>query len=227
MQRPRVRWIVDALFGIGLNRALNEDWRKLIGAINGCGFPIMAVDVPSGLNADTGKTEGTAIKAALTLTLAAPKRGLLDAPEFTGRLEVIPDIGLVQCPIRADLNWTRTEEFAGLPPHRACMANKGDFGHVAIIAGSLGYHGAAVLTAHGAQRAQPGLVTVFPQGSVYGPVAAQLQSAMVHPWRAGTPLPKTCSSILFGPGLAAEDLPDPLKEQLRFLWRESPLAMAG
>jgi hydroxyethylthiazole kinase-like uncharacterized protein yjeF len=123
------------------------------------------------------------------------------------------------------LNWTAPEEFAGLPPHRASVANKGDYGHVAIIAGSLGYHGAAVLTAHGAQRAQPGLVTVFPQASVYVPVAAQLQAAMVHPWRAGAPLPKTCSSILFGPGLAAEDLPDALKEELRSLWRASPQAM--
>ena len=82
-----------------------------------------------------------------------------------------------------------------------------------------------MLTAHGAQRAQPGLVTVFPQASVYVPVAAQLQSAMVHPWRARTPLPKNCSSILFGPGLAAEELPDTLKDDLRSLWRSSPIAM--
>jgi NAD(P)H-hydrate epimerase len=221
----RVRWIVDALFGIGLNRALNEDWRKLIDAINGCGIPIFAVDVPSGLNADTGGIEGAAIKAGLTFTLGAPKRGLLEAPEYTGRLEVAAEIGLVPCPFETELNWTAAAEFAGLPPRRAVVGNKGDYGHVAIVAGSLGYHGAAVLTAHGAQRAQPGLVTVFPQTSVYVPVAAQLQSAMVHPWRAGTPLPKTCSSILFGPGLAAHDLPDTLKEDLRSLWRASPLAM--
>jgi ADP-dependent NAD(P)H-hydrate dehydratase / NAD(P)H-hydrate epimerase len=220
-----VRWIVDALFGIGLNRALDEDWRKLIDAINGCGIPILAVDVPSGLNAETGATEGAAIKATMTLTLGAPKRGLLEAPAYTGRLEVAPEIGLVPCPFEAELNWTVASDFAGLPPSRAVIANKGDYGHVAIVAGSLGYHGAAVLTAHGAQRAQPGLVTVFPQISVYVPVAAQLQSAMVHPWRAGTPLPKTCSSILFGPGLAAQDLPDTLKEDLRSLWRTSPLAM--
>jgi hydroxyethylthiazole kinase-like uncharacterized protein yjeF len=221
----RVRWIVDALFGIGLNRALNEDWRKLMDAINACGIPILAVDVPSGLNADTGETEGAAIKAALTLTLGAPKRGLLEAPAFTGRLEVAPEIGLVPCPIKAELNWTAPGEFAGLPPRRASIGNKGDYGHVAIVAGSLGYHGAAVLSARGAQRAQPGLVTVFPQASVYAPVAAQLQSAMVHPWHAGTPLPKTCSSILFGPGLAAEELPDTLKDEVRSLWHTSPLAM--
>jgi len=221
----RARWIIDALFGIGLNRPLDEDWRNLIDAINACGLPILAVDVPSGLNADSGATEGTAIKAALTLTLGAPKKGLLNAPAFTGRLEVAPEIGLIPCPIEAELNWTSPVEFGGLPPRRSPIGHKGDYGHVAIIAGSLGYHGAAVLAAHGAQRAQPGLVSVFPQGSVYGPVATQLQSAMVHPWRPGAPLPKTCSSILFGPGLAAEDVPNALKDELRSLWRYSPLAM--
>jgi len=221
----RVRWVVDALFGIGLNRPLNEDWRKLIEAINASGIPVLAVDVPSGLNADTGQAEGAVIKAALTLTLGAPKRGLLEAPGFTGRLELIPEIGLVPCPIQADLNWTTPEDFAGLPPRRESFGNKGDYGHVAIVAGSLGYHGAAVLAAHGAQRAQPGLVTVFSQASVYAPVAGQLQAAMVHPWTAGTPLPKNCSSILFGPGLAAADLPNALKEDLRTLWRTSSAAM--
>jgi NAD(P)H-hydrate epimerase len=220
-----MRWIVDALFGTGLDRPLDEEWRKLIEAINGSGIPILAVDVPSGLNADSGETEGAAIKATLTLTLGAPKWGLLEAPAFTGRLEVVADIGLVACPIESQLNWTAPEEFAGLPPSRASIGNKGDYGHVAIVAGSLGYHGAAVLTTHGAQRAQPGLVTVFPQASVYVPVAAQLQSAMVHPWHDGMSPPKTCSSILFGPGLAAKDLPDTLKEELCSLWRTFPLAM--
>jgi len=223
--RTRVRWIVDALFGIGLNRPLDEDWRKLIDAINGCGIPILAVDVPSGLNADTGQTEGAAIKAAVTLTFGAPKRGMLEAPAFTGRLEVAPEIGLVPCPFEAELNWAWPGEFAGLPPRRESTGNKGDYGHVAIVAGSLGYHGAAVLTAHGAMRAQPGLVSVYPQPEVYMPVAAQLQAAMVHPWQAGTALTKKCSCILFGPGLAAENLPDALTKELRALWHSWPMAM--
>jgi len=222
---PRARWIVDALFGIGLNRPLNEAWRKLIEAINGCGLPILAVDVPSGLNAQTGQSEGAAIKAALTLTLGAPKKGLLAAPAFTGRLEVAPDIGLVPCPFEEELNWTWPGEFAGLPPRREVTGNKGDYGQVAIVAGSLGYHGAAVLAARGALRAQPGLVTVVPQASVYVPVAAQLQSAMVHPWRAGAPPPRKCGAILFGPGLAEEGLPDTLAKEMRSLWRTWPLAM--
>jgi NAD(P)H-hydrate epimerase len=222
---PRPEWIVDALFGIGLDRPLDADWRKLIDAINGCGIPALAVDVPSGVNADTGQTEGAAIKAALTLTLGAPKKGLLEAAEFVGRLEVAAEIGLAPCPVEAELNWTLAEEFAGLPPRRDCAGNKGDYGHAAIVAGSLGYHGAAVLTARGAQRAHPGLVTVFPQPNVYVPVAGQLEAVMVHPWRAGGPLPKNCTSILIGPGLAAQDLPETMMKEMRALWRTSPLAM--
>ena len=124
--------------------------------------------------------------------------------------------------LSGELNWTLPEDFAAWPPRRPVESNKGTFGHVAIIAGSLGYHGAAVLAARGALRAQPGLVTVEPQESVYLPVAAQLQAAMVRPWRAGRPLPKNSTAILFGPGLAADQLPDALKKELRALWKTFP-----
>jgi NAD(P)H-hydrate epimerase len=67
------------------------------------------------------------------------------------------------------------------------------------------------------------LVTVFPQESVYVPVAAQCQSIMVHAWRAGQTLPKSCSAILFGPGLAAPELPDTMKEEMRTHWHKTPL----
>jgi NAD(P)H-hydrate epimerase len=223
--KTQPRWIIDGLFGIGLNRPLDGAWRELIEAVNGSGVPILAVDVPSGLNADTGETQGAAIEAALTLTLGAPKRGLLKAPGFSGRVEVFPQIGLVPCPLRGELNWTLAEDFAGLPPARAAAANKGNFGHAALIAGSLGYHGACVLAARGALRARPGLVTALPQESVVLPVAAQLRSAMVQPWQAGKPLPKTCTAMLFGPGLAAEGLPEALKEEMRTAWRAAPQAV--
>jgi NAD(P)H-hydrate epimerase len=219
------RCIIDGLFGIGLNRPLDSDWRALIEAVNATDRPVVAIDIPSGLDADTGAAEGAAIKAALTLTLAAPKAGLLKAPEFTGRLEVVPDIGLVPCPLRSDLNWTMAADFAGLPPRRTVVANKGNYGHAALFCGSLGYHGACVLTARGAQRARPGLVTAFPQESVYVPVAAQLQSAMIHPWQPAQPLPKTCTALLFGPGLAAKELPETLKEEMRSHWLSSPQAV--
>jgi NAD(P)H-hydrate epimerase len=218
-------WIIDALFGIGLSRPLDDQWRELIDSLNNSGVPILAVDVPSGLNADTGVPEGAAIKAELTLTVGAPKTGLLKAPEFTGRVEVLSDIGLVDCSIDSELNWTLPEDFCGLPPRRPVAGNKGSFGHVAIVAGSRGYHGAAVLSTWGALRARPGLVSVFPQESAYVPVASQLQSAMVHPWQPGKSRPKNCTALLCGPGLAAEDVPNSLKEEMRADWHCSPLAM--
>jgi NAD(P)H-hydrate epimerase len=216
----RPDWIVDGLFGIGLNRPLDADWKTLIDTVNQSGIPILAMDVPSGLNADTGEVEGAAIRAEITLTVGAPKRGLLTAPQSVGRLEVAPDIGLVAAPMEGNLQWTLPSDFADWPPRRPVEGNKGTFGHVNIIAGSLGYHGAAVLAAQGALRAQPGLVTVEPQESVYVPVASQLQAAMVRPWSPRASLPKNTSAILFGPGLAADKLPVSLKKQLNSLWRE-------
>jgi NAD(P)H-hydrate epimerase len=217
--------IVDGLFGIGLNRPLEAPWVRLLEKINQTRIPVLAIDVPSGLNADTGEPEGAAIRATVTLTLGAPKKGLLQsrAWPFVGRLEVAPGIGLIPCPHEGDAQWTLREDFDNFPPLRPVDGHKGTFGHLAIIAGSLGYHGAAVLAARGALRAQPGLVTVLVQDNVYQSVASQLQTAMVHPWKPGIKLPDSCSALLFGPGLAARDLASGLKSELRRWWQEWPL----
>jgi ADP-dependent NAD(P)H-hydrate dehydratase / NAD(P)H-hydrate epimerase len=185
------------------------------------------VDVPAGLNADTGLPQGTAIRATCTLTLAAPKAGLLQASAipFVGRLELAPDIGLVKCPVSSDLQWILADDFEGFPPPRSVSGHKGTYGHLVIVAGSLGYHGAAVLAARGALRAQPGLVTLRVSEPVYLPIAAQLQSAMVHPWQPNLPLPISTTALLFGPGLAAPDLPETLRSELAQAWKELPLPM--
>jgi ADP-dependent NAD(P)H-hydrate dehydratase / NAD(P)H-hydrate epimerase len=175
--------IVDGLFGIGLSRPLAGDWLKLIVALNQSRVPILAVDVPSGLDADTGQPLGDAVRATMTVTFGAMKQGLLrtEAAPFTGRLEVAAEIGLVPCPFATELNWTLPEDFAGFPPPRPVDGHKGTFGHLAIFAGSVGYHGAAVLAAQGALRAMPGLVSVITTERAYPAVAAQLAQAMVHP----------------------------------------------
>jgi ADP-dependent NAD(P)H-hydrate dehydratase / NAD(P)H-hydrate epimerase len=217
--------IIDGLFGIGLNRPLSPAWIQLIGAINDRQFPVLAVDVPSGLNADTGESQGAVVQATITVTLAAPKSGLVTAQAwpFVGRLEVAPDIGLAPCPFQSGLNWTLPADFAEYPPRRAVAGHKGTFGHVVIIAGSLGYHGAAVLAARAAMRAQPGLITVVTPSAVYPMVASQLQTAMVHPWKRGFTLPDSTTALVFGPGLASPDLPATLEAETKKLWRCSPL----
>lgn len=219
--------VIDGLFGIGLNRALAKNWVQLLEEINASGIPILAIDVPSGLNADTGEPEAAAIRASLTLTLGAPKRGLLAATAwpFVGRLEVAPDIGLLPSVPASELHWTMRDDFVNYPPARPVEGHKGTFGHVAIFAGSVGYHGAAVLAARGALRARPGLVTVFTPEAAYVPVATQLQAAMVHPWRPGVMLPESATAILLGPGFASAGLPQELKSEMARLWKESPIAV--
>jgi NAD(P)H-hydrate epimerase len=216
--------VIDGLFGIGLNRPLGQEWTDLIETVNGAKTLVLAVDVPSGLNGDTGEPMGGAIRAALTLTLGAPKRGLIrsSASPFVGRLEVAPEIGLTACPATGSLQWTLPADFAGYPPPRSAGGHKGTYGHLAIVAGSLGYHGAAVLAARGAQRAQPGLITLLTAPAVYQPVAAQLQAVMVQPWSPGQRWPNA-TALLFGPGLAAPDLPDEWRTELCRGWRESAL----
>jgi ADP-dependent NAD(P)H-hydrate dehydratase / NAD(P)H-hydrate epimerase len=224
-ERPAL--IIDGLFGIGLNRPLGDPWPGLIERINQLQTQVLSVDVPSGLNADTGEPEGAAIRATVTLTLGAPKRGLLlpAAWPHVGRLEVAADIGLAQSPHSSEMNWTLPEDFDDYPPSRAATSHKGDFGRVAIIAGSLGYHGAAVLAARGAQRAQPGLITLHTPEAVYQPVASQLQAVMVSVWRPNQKWSGHYDAILAGPGLAADNLPQVMHDLVRDLWEHSPAPM--
>lgn len=217
--------IVDGLFGIGLNRPLDDDWQKFLACVDASGVPVLAVDVPSGLNADTGETFGTAIAAAVTLTVGAPKRGMLapGAERLVGRLEVADAVGLVPCTETSDLHWTLPADFHRFPPARAAASHKGSYGHLAIIAGSLGFHGAAVLATRGAQRAQPGLISLFTPENAYHAIAPQVQSAMLKLWNAAEKFATDYTAVLVGPGLAAADLPGDMKLTVRKVWRDSLL----
>ena len=215
--------VIDGIFGIGLNRELAEPWRKIIGAVNAARLPVLAVDVPSGMDADTGGHFGAAVEAAVTLTVGAPKRGMLAAGAwpFTGRLEVAEDVGLVPCPLTGELQWLEESNFHNFPPRRGVADHKGSYGHVSIMAGSLGYHGAAVLATRGAQRAQPGLVTLSTQENIYGVVAAQLQAAMVNVQPPGAKVPVGIDAVLIGPGMAAPETAAILMQAVPSLWREA------
>jgi NAD(P)H-hydrate epimerase len=219
--------IIDGLFGIGINRPLSAEWVQFIERVNSKRKRVLAVDVPSGLDADTGQPHGTAICATVTLTVGAPKIGLLQesASPFVGRLEVAGQVGLVPCPLSSEIQWSDPADFAGFPPPRAATSHKGTYGHLGIIAGSPGYHGAAVLAARGAQRAQPGLITLHALDSVYHPIAAQLQAVMVAPWQVGNKLVSGCNTVLIGPGLAGTAQTDQMRLLVRHLWRDSNLTV--
>lgn len=216
--------IIDGLFGIGLNRPLGPEWVAFIERVNSAQTQVLAVDVPSGLNADTGDPQPVAIHATVTLTIGAAKTGLIKsaALPFVGRLEVSGEVGLTRCSLSSELQWTLPEDFIGYPPPRAAATHKGTYGHLAIIAGSLGYHGAAVLAARGAQRAQPGLITLHTLETVYHAIASQAQAVMVSPWQPASKLAGEYTAVLIGPGLAAADIPDQMKLLARHLWRDAP-----
>ncbi len=216
--------VIDALFGIGLNRPLNQSWQRVIETINSAATSfVLSVDSPSGLNCETGLPEGAAIHANTTLTLGAPKVGLLQntAWQFVGRLEVAPEIGLATCTAASKLQWSLPQDFQHVVPTRQAASHKGSYGHLVIFAGSPGYHGAAVLAAQGAQSAHPGLITVVTTKKTYGPVASQLRSTMVRPWDSKWRLPENTTAVLFGPGLADEKVPSSLWKQMQSIWRSA------
>jgi ADP-dependent NAD(P)H-hydrate dehydratase / NAD(P)H-hydrate epimerase len=221
--------VIDGLFGIGINRPLSPEWATFIDRVNEARLRVLAVDVPSGLDADTGQPHGAAIRASVTLTVGAPKVGLVQetASPFVGKLEIADHVGLVPCPCESELQWTLSYDFAGFPPARPVGTHKGSYGHAALIAGSLGYHGAAVLAARAAQRAKPGLVTLYTMDAVYIPAASQLQAVMVSAWNEDNDLPGKASAVLMGPGLAAPDVPEQLKSSARELWLGSPLPIVA
>jgi hydroxyethylthiazole kinase-like uncharacterized protein yjeF len=222
-KRPSL--VIDGLFGIGLSRPLDPQWSEFIERVNRAALPVLAVDVPSGLNADTGEPQNISIVASVTITFAAPKTGLFSPGSFpfVGKLEVASEIGLLPCPFTSELQWTVPADFASFPPARRIDGHKGTFGHVAIFAGSEGYHGAAVLAARGALRGRPGLASIFCDPAAYLPIASQSQAAMVHSFKAGLALPESCTAIVAGPGLAHTDLGPEWKHFINEQWQTSPM----
>ena len=182
--------IVDALFGTGLARAPEGDAAEAIRCANEARprCRVLAVDLPSGLDADTGQALGPCIEADLTVTLGLPKLGLTLEPgrSRAGRIWV-GRIGIADEAPGVELKTTLlTRRGAGaLLPARPTHGHKGTFGHVLVVAGSRGKTGAAVLAAAGAARSGAGLVTIACPASVQPEIAAQLSEAMTAPLEGG------------------------------------------
>jgi len=158
-------YIVDALFGTGLSKPLAGMLETVVADVNSSGIPVIAVDLPSGLSGDTPELMGDAIDATTTVTLGAPKPPLVLPPAETlaGNV-VIADIGIPQEVIDAVdgpyLALLTRQEMRALIEPRTPDSHKGDYGHVLVVAGSVGKSGAAHLAAMGALRAGAGLVSV-------------------------------------------------------------------
>ena len=173
--------VVDALLGIGVRGPLRAEWIAVIQAMNACGAPILSLDLPSGLEPDTGRAL-PAVRAGLTISFLALKQGLLLAqgPEHTGTL-VFDDLGVASAAtvapamLRIDLACLA----AALPP-RPRDSHKGMFGRVLFIGGGAGMPGAVRLAAESALRAGAGLVTVASLPEHLVPITATRPELMFH-----------------------------------------------
>jgi NAD(P)H-hydrate epimerase len=216
--------LVDAVLGTGLRSAPSGLAAGAIGALAQrfeAGVPVVAVDLPSGLPSDGGIVAWPAAAATVTVTFAAPKRGhvLPPACHLVGEL-VVADIGIPAESLAAagpSLFLLEDADAARAFPLRRREAHKGDFGHVLVVAGSVGKTGAAVLAAGGALRAGAGLVTVATPEPCLAVVAAARPEAMTEPLPASAKggiheaalarlldLAGERDAVVLGPGLGLE-----------------------
>lgn len=178
--------VVDAILGTGFHGTISGLLETVVADVNGLGVPVVAIDVPTGVSADSHEIEGGAIEASMTVTLAAPKVPLVFPPadSHAGDL-VIADIGIPP-PVIDELEgpylelMTR-ERMREIVPARAADSHKGDFGRVLVVAGSFGKTGAAHLAAMGALRSGAGLVTIATPRSCLPMVASMAPEYMTEP----------------------------------------------
>src|SRR5688500_8806809 len=177
--------IVDAIVGTGFHGPLTGLLETVVADVNGLGVPVVAIDLPTGVSADSHELEGEAIEASMTVTLAAPKVPLILPPaDVYGGDLVIADIGIPGSVIdELDGPWLELltrERMRELVPARAADSHKGDFGRVLVIAGSAGRTGAAHLAALGALRSGAGLVTIATPRSCVATLAAMMPEYMTE-----------------------------------------------
>ena len=212
--------IVDAIFGTGLRGTVGGTIAEVIKTINNLCTPILSVDLPSGLDANTGNILGACVEADRTVTIGFPKRGVLLHPgaELSGKLEVV-DIGFPKQVVDAQniaVNWATAGQAAQWMPSRPAASHKGSYGRVLVIAGSTGMTGAAALTSEAALRTGAGLVTLAMPRSLNTILEVKLSEVMTLPLpettegslaESATPTilefaEKTQSVLAIGPGLS-------------------------
>ena len=197
--------VVDALFGTGFHGEPRPEAAALIERINAAGAPIVAVDLPSGVNASSGEVAGAAVRADVTVTMHGPKVGLLVAPGrfLAGEIEVA-DIGLAPAQTEHRLV---TEEILGLVPRRHEGDTKYTAGSVLVVGGSPGLTGAACLAAEAAFRSDAGYVAVCVPEVSLPVLETLLVEAVKAPRERIDELADRASSLAVGPGLgrAAEE----------------------
>lgn len=177
--------VVDAIYGNGFHGRMNDFESRVARMVNCRNLPVVAVDVPSGIEADTGKVNGEAIKATHTVSFALPKVGLVLEPgrDFTGNLKVvdisIPEVLLKDKKLKKNL--IEEEMIKPLIKPRPAESHKGSYGHALVIGGSPGLTGAVIMAAYSALRIGAGLVTAALPESLLSIVDSQLMEVMTAP----------------------------------------------
>ena len=211
--------VLDGLLGLGAKHLLREPVRTAAQEINRLRREehafVFAVDMPTGLDGDTGETDPDCVVADCTITIGNAKHGLVvdSAINFVGRLEIVPLADLVITPSPAnDLIACAHSLRAWLPPRRF-SAYKNEFGRIGVVAGSQGFIGAALMTTEGALRAGAGLVELFVPKEIYPIVAAAAPAeAMVKPVRSYRDLLEEKIDVwALGPGLGTGEAKDLLR----------------
>jgi NAD(P)H-hydrate epimerase len=196
-ERPDV--VIDALLGTGLKGPPREDTSRLIEQINDGSAPVLAVDIPSGVNASTGEVTGAAVRADVTVTMHGPKVGLGVAPgRFLAGEVVVADIGLE--PTETEHRLVTPEILANVP-RRSPRDNKYTAGHVLVVGGSRGMTGAAALSARAAFRADVGYVTIATPAESIPVLETLVLEAVKRPLEDVFEAAARARALAVGPGL--------------------------
>ena len=194
--------VIDALLGTGLKGAPREETSRLIEEINATGVPVLAVDIPSGVNASTGEVAGAAVRADVTVTMHGPKVGLAIAP---GRFHAgdvhVADIGLEPAETEHRLV---TPEILAEVPRRSPGDNKYTAGHVLVVGGSSGMTGAAALAARAAFRADVGYVTIAAPAESLPVLETLVLEAVKRPLEQALEVATKAKALAIGPGLGRD-----------------------
>jgi ADP-dependent NAD(P)H-hydrate dehydratase / NAD(P)H-hydrate epimerase len=209
-ERPDV--VIDALLGTGLRGEPRDETARLIEEINGGGSPVLAVDVPSGVNASTGEVAGAAVRAELTVTMHGPKVGLAVAPGrlHSGDVEVA-DIGLDPAETEARLV---TEQILDRVPRKQAGDNKYTAGSVLVVGGSQGMTGAAALCARAAFRADAGYVAIAAPAESLPTLETLVLEAVKRPLEQAFEAVERATALALGPGLGRDDAAKSLVSRL-------------
>jgi NAD(P)H-hydrate epimerase len=209
---PPADVIIDAIFGTGFHGEPREEAARSIDAIRNANVPVVAVDVPSGVNASTGEVSGVSVEAATTVTFHGKKVGLAIAPGSlqAGRIEVA-DIGLE--PRETEHALVTSEIVHRLPPRRR-GGNKYRSGSVLVVGGAPGLTGAVCLSAEAAFRADAGYVTVCAPRESLPVVEVRLLEAVKRPLEEAFEAAERAGALALGPGLGRGDVPKQLVRRL-------------